>query len=959
MALETLMKYKIEADASKAKAEIASFDRSLNKVGGGATHLQAGFKNAASEASNLVAIFTGNKLTGITSQLSSFGSALGAIPGPAGLAAGAIAGVGAAGLAAGAALYGLTKAASDYGSIIHDAAEKAGTGAETISALKIAADQSSTSIEAVTGGIAKFAKTVGAAGDGSAEAAKKIKAFGIDPKAAVNDLDGALGKVFAKIVAAKPGIEQITLAQKAFGKAGAELIPMINSFDGDLPGLIAHMKELGLTMTDKDAKAADEFGDQMDTLTAQVASAGRAIGFEFMPIFLDMAKAVSGWLSENKGEIRSWGTWTADIVRGIAAEWDYAAGAVRRYYAESRAGGQSPFGGSSKGGGVIQTPGSNISLWELITGQGTFKALAEIGENERLRAKANEPFDWATKAKKPFGGFDPEAGGSKIKPPKETDREFRQFFNELGFNVVRTFGEALNKNSPHTYGGAADISIKGKNINDIFVLMAKSLEKGYRVFDERLPQPGVKQTGPHIHVENAKTTLSKASDILNLGFSPEQLAFLRDLDKQRLGKTPQGQVSTFATKQKEEAEKAAKEELEGMQKALDEYIQYEEKAAADVMEIRQGEANLAEEILKGQLDQGEIDEKEYADRVGTLRLSLLNDERDKLLEQVQTRENIQKLTLLDLSIAKQKVTNENIYNGIIREQNKLFEDQWALTHEAKKVNQRPGEGLNKRERSKGVLDGDGMGGGIGRGMGVSLPSIFGDQGIIKSQADYLKSVYADVSNFAGGAIGSMTQGLADMGAQWLITGEFSGKAALQMLAASALHIATEAGFKAIFEVAEGYAALATTWGVPNPSSIAHFTAAGVYGTVAGIAGGAGVGLALGARAMGGSGGGGGGTAPGSTGTPYSSSSSNNPNAPLTPQSRTSSNAYLSGGGSDQRLASALETFNAKVEAVPPGHVFMKGMAANRGEVGRQAVRDVADNHAIGRDLIRTIGVKNG
>ena len=70
----------------------------------------------------------------------------------------------------------------------------------------------------------------------SDKAAAKLQAFGITPQAAINDLDGSLEKVFKRIVEAKPGVEQITLAQKAFGKSGADLIPVLDSFDGDLAG---------------------------------------------------------------------------------------------------------------------------------------------------------------------------------------------------------------------------------------------------------------------------------------------------------------------------------------------------------------------------------------------------------------------------------------------------------------------------------------------------------------------------------------------------------------------------------------------------------------------------------------------------------------------------------------------------------------------------------------------------
>lgn len=135
------------------------------------------------------------------------------------------------------------------------------------------------------------------------------------------------------------------------------------------------------------------------------------------------------------------------------------------------------------------------------------------------------------------------------RPAVESDTSFRNFFKKHGFGVNRTYGRAINQGSPHTYGGAADINIHGKSGDELYNLMRESLLKGYRVFDERKPAPGVKQTGPHIHVENAKTTLKKPSRFVNQGLRPEQIADLQELDSIRLGKggkpRPQSAPETF------------------------------------------------------------------------------------------------------------------------------------------------------------------------------------------------------------------------------------------------------------------------------------------------------------------------------------------------------------------------------------------------------------------------------
>ena len=147
-------------------------------------------------------------------------------------------------------------------------------------------------LEAVTKGVAKFAKEYEGTG---------------------KDIADELGKAMAAVAAAKPGFEQLTLAQKYFGKAGADLIPVIRSFDGDLPGLIRHMKDLGVTINDDAAAAADAFGDQMDLLGMQIAGVGRTIGTALMPEFTRMASDISGWIVQNKTEISNFATVTGTL----------------------------------------------------------------------------------------------------------------------------------------------------------------------------------------------------------------------------------------------------------------------------------------------------------------------------------------------------------------------------------------------------------------------------------------------------------------------------------------------------------------------------------------------------------------------------------------------------------------------------------------------------------------------
>ena len=91
--------------------------------------------------------------------------------------------------------------------------------------------------------------------------------------------------------------------------------------------------------------------------------------------------------------------------------------------------------------------------------------------------------------------------------------------------------------------------------------------------------------------------------------------------------------------------------------------------------------------------------------------------------------------------------------------------------------------------------------------------------------------------------------------------------------------------------------------------------------------------------------------PGSSGGQYA--------ANMTPYSRASADAYLSGRRYDSqyRLTLAIENFNAKVDAAKPGDVFISGMKASRGAVGQQVVADIRTNARTGTDLGRSLGIR--
>jgi hypothetical protein len=671
-------------------------------------------------------------LTGTTGKL---GASLSSLAGPAAIAAAGVAAIGTAALVGGKALFNLSKDAADFGAKIFDASQKTGLTATTLSAMKFAAEQSGSSLEQLTGGLARFARVIGEAGNGSEQAQEKLKRLGVTS----TDLDTALSQALATIVKLPPGTAQMTAAMDAFGRSGADLLPFIKSFDGDLAGLTKRAKELGVTIDDEAARAADEFGDQLDTLNAQLAGVGRTIGFAFMPIFNDMAKSMSEFFARNQNEIRTWANTVSLTLQGLAIRWGDLKKAASDYY--------------------ITTAIQAIASLDPLA-----RHAAALGENLRLAAAARNALE--------SGELDPNT-----------------------FTINPNAGQVPTPTTPP---------------------FAQPV----------IPQQRQQQRVNTIQIDQARSTQKEIDDIA--------LKALTDR-LQREFDLWDAQQQTILARMKADVEIRAITEKEYFTAVR----QYEDER----LQGRLGNLELERNKLK---EQGrstiEIENEIAIAREGIDRIREERREKDAAKER-------------EIRDERREFWQEEL--DALREINAQLDAQNAKRQDALDIER------FKKEGELGSLA-EGIFGELG---GLSPISIFGDQDTLLGEADFIKNVWTDLQGHIGGAIGSMVEGLAQMAAAWLATGEFSAKAALQMASSVAISLALQAGVAAIMEVAKGWAesaAAAASAAVFDFRGAAlhtaaagmHFAAAAIYGTVAGAAAIAGVGFGLAARAAGGGSGGG-------------------------------------------------------------------------------------------------------
>jgi uncharacterized phage infection (PIP) family protein YhgE len=92
----------------------------------------------------------------------------------------------------------------------------------------------------------------------------------------------------------RDGPEKTALALKVFGKAGAELIPLLNEGRQGLSAYSQELRDLGGEVSSEAAKAADEFNDNIDKLKVAVGGLALSAAQDLLPALIEITK----WLGD-------------------------------------------------------------------------------------------------------------------------------------------------------------------------------------------------------------------------------------------------------------------------------------------------------------------------------------------------------------------------------------------------------------------------------------------------------------------------------------------------------------------------------------------------------------------------------------------------------------------------------------------------------------------------------------
>jgi TP901 family phage tail tape measure protein len=213
------------------------------------------------------------------------------------------------------------------GDAIHKMAARTGIGAAALSEMGFAAERSGTDLATLEKGIRRMQRNIVDAQRGLSTAVDAFDMLGLSAeeleRLSPEDQFALLAERISQI---EDPTKRAAVAQMVFGRAGAELIPLLNEGAAGMDRLRKKARELGITMSDDDAKAAakltDALSDVWMAVKAGVFHIGSSLGGSLTELAVRISETVSRftkWVKENQGLIISIAKLAGALILGGAA----------------------------------------------------------------------------------------------------------------------------------------------------------------------------------------------------------------------------------------------------------------------------------------------------------------------------------------------------------------------------------------------------------------------------------------------------------------------------------------------------------------------------------------------------------------------------------------------------------------------------------------------------------------
>jgi hypothetical protein len=242
---------------------------------------------------------TASEATSIAASLGTVGTvAVGAAAGVIALTVGVA--------ALGKQIFETTKQTAEFEGKFFDLSQQVGVSVETLSTLDNIAATTGGNIDTVTASLGLFQRNLEAAHDPTSKEAKLLIELGVTSL----NTEVALRQTLKGLFDLGTGSRQTSAALELFGRSGRFVLAILKESHGNLDVAREKFAALGLEVSTGAAIAADQFNDNLEILTRQLAAVTRFLTSDTIPVFTVFFEDLNQFLAKNRND---WSLWSEVI----------------------------------------------------------------------------------------------------------------------------------------------------------------------------------------------------------------------------------------------------------------------------------------------------------------------------------------------------------------------------------------------------------------------------------------------------------------------------------------------------------------------------------------------------------------------------------------------------------------------------------------------------------------------
>ena len=197
----------------------------------------------------------------------------------------------------------LIKNSLDVAEASEKISQRTGVTVETLTTLAFAAELAGSSYEVFTKGLIRASRTLSDANAGLTTALRPFQQLDIaitNTDGSLRDVDKVLFNVADRFKTMSDGTKKTALALEIFGRAGAELIPLLNEGSEGLAAMQEEARGLGLEISTNTAAQAAVFKDNISRLSNAFVGIGNILLAKLLPSFVNLTDSFVAFVKDGE-----------------------------------------------------------------------------------------------------------------------------------------------------------------------------------------------------------------------------------------------------------------------------------------------------------------------------------------------------------------------------------------------------------------------------------------------------------------------------------------------------------------------------------------------------------------------------------------------------------------------------------------------------------------------------------